>query len=298
VALPVPSPFEGEGHLIIMKLGVLTDSTCDLPQDIVKEHGIEVVPAVLVLEGKDYLDGEGISREEFYNRLPTMKTAPTTASPSTGDFVIRFQKLFDAGCDHILAIHAAVELTAIVGVARLAAHDFRERITILDSGSLSLGLGFQVLAAVKAAAQGLGLEGVLNSVRSTRERGKVIAALDTMEYLRRSGRVPATVAALGGLLSIKPIVELLDGEVKPLSAVRTTRQAGAFVYKALKELGPLEQLAILHTNAEHRARQLMDKIMGTVSQSIPRDILVVNVTTVIGTHVGPNGLGFAAVRVN
>jgi len=143
----------------------------------------------------------------------------------------------------------------------------------------------------------LSLDGILEAIRSTRQRTKVLAALDTMEYLRRSGRVPGAVATLGGLLRIKPIVELLNGEVKPIGAVRTTRQAGERIYNALRELGPLERLAILHTNAEHRARQLLDDLMETVSQSIPRDILMVNVTTVIGTHVGPNGLGFAAVRV-
>lgn len=279
-----------------MKLGIVTDSTSDLPQHLIDEHEIEVVPAVLVLNGQSYADGKGISREEYYTQLPDMKESPTTAAPSTGDFTERFQKLFDAGCDHILSIHAAVELTAIVSVARLAAHDFRERITVLDSGSLTLGLGFQVLAAVQAKMDDLSLEGILEAIRSTRQRTKVIAALDTMEYLRRSGRVPGAVATLGGLLSIKPIVELLNGEVKPLGAVRTTRQAGERIYGALRELGPLERLAILHTNAEHRARQLLDELMGTVSQSIPRDILMVNVTTVIGTHVGPNGLGFAAVR--
>ena len=279
-----------------MKFGIVTDSTSDLPQHIIDEHGIEVVPAVLVLDDKAYIDGEGISREEYYTRLPEIKRSPTTAAPSTGDFAERFQRLFDSGCDHILSIHAAMELTAIVSVARMAAHDFRERITVLDSGSLSLGLGFQVLAAIQARIEGLNLEGILDAIRSTRERTKVIAALDTMEYLRRSGRVPNTVAALGGLLRIKPIVELLDGEVKPLGAVRTTRQAGERIYNALQALGPLERLAILHTNAEHRARQLLDELMQTVSQSIPRDILMVNVTPVIGTHVGPNGLGFAAVK--
>jgi DegV family protein with EDD domain len=279
-----------------MKLGIVTDSTSDLPQHIIDEHGIEVVPAVLVLDGKSYADGKGISREEYYTRLPEMQVSPTTAAPSTGDFAERFQKLFDSDCDHILSIHAAVELTAIVSVARLAAHDFRERITVLDSGSLTLGLGFQVLAAVQARLDGLNLESILGVIRSTRERTKVMAALDTMEYLRRSGRVPGAVAALGGMLRIKPIVELLNGEVKPISAVRTTRQAGERIYNALQTLGPLERLAILHTNAEHRARQLLDELMQTVSQSIPRDILMVNVTTVIGTHVGPNGLGFAAVR--
>ncbi len=280
-----------------MKLGIVTDSTSDLPQHIIDEYGIEVVPAVLVLDGQSYADGKGLSREKYYTRLPGMKQPPTTAAPSTGDFAERFQKLFDAGCDHILSIHAAVELTAIVSVARLAAHDFRERITVLDSGSLTLGLGFQVLAAAQASMEDLSLDGILEAIRSTRQRTKVLAALDTMEYLRRSGRVPGAVATLGGLLHIKPIVELLNGEVKPIGAVRTTRQAGERIYNALRELGPLERLAILHTNAEHRARQLLDELMETVSQSIPRDILMVNVTTVIGTHVGPNGLGFAAVRV-
>ena len=280
-----------------MKLGIVTDSTSDLPQHIIDEHEIEVVPAVLVVDGRAYADGQGISREEYYTRLPDMKQPPTTASPSTGDFAERFQRLFDSGCDHILSIHAAVELTAIVSVARLAAHDFRERITVLDSGSLTLGLGFQVLAAVQARLDELSLEGILDAIRSTRERSRVMAALDTMEYLRRSGRVPRTVAALGGLLRIKPIVELLDGEVKPIGAVRTTRQAGGRIYDALREFGPLERLAILHTNAEQRARQLLDELMQSVSQSIPRDILMVNVTPVIGTHVGPNGLGFAAVKV-
>ncbi len=279
-----------------MKLGIVTDSTSDLPQHIIDEHGIEIVPAVLVVDGKSYADGKGISREEYYTRLPSMQQPPTTAAPSTGDFAERFQRLFNAGCDHILSIHAAVELTAIVSVARLAAHDFREQITVLDSGSLTLGLGFQVMAAIQARLQGLSLEGILAAIRSTRERTRVIAALDTMEYLRHSGRVPGAVAALGGLLKIKPIVELLNGEVKPLGAVRTTHQAGERIFDALRELGPLERLAILHTNAEHRARQLLEQLMQTVSQSIPRDILMVNVTTVIGTHVGPNGLGFAAVR--
>jgi DegV family protein with EDD domain len=279
-----------------LKLGIVTDSTSDLPQHIIDEHGIEVVPAVLVIDGNSYSDGKGISREEYYTRLPEMKESPTTAAPSTGDFAERFQKLFDSGCDHILSIHAAVELTAIVSVARMAAHEFRERITVLDSGSLTLGLGFQVLAAVQAKMDGVSLEGILDAIRLTRERTKVMAALDTMEYLRRSGRVPGAVAALGGLLRIKPIVELLNGEVKPLGAVRTTRQAGERIFNSLRELGPLSHLAILHTNAEDRARQLLDELMETVSRSIPRDILMVNVTTVIGTHVGPNGLGFAAVR--
>jgi len=120
--------------------------------------------------------------------------------------------------------------------------------------------------------------------------------LDSMENLRRSGRVPAAVGMLGSLLHIKPLIELTNGEVKAVGAVRTTKQANVRILNFLLEGGPLERLAILHTGAEPRAKEFLNELMLKASQSVPRDILMVNVTPVIGTHVGPNGLGFAAVR--
>jgi fatty acid-binding protein DegV len=261
-----------------MKLGLVTDSTSDLPADLAADRGIAVVPAVLVIDGRSYVDGRGISREAFYNRLPGMTTLPTTASPSIGEFVETYRRLLGEGCDHVLSVHAAGKLTTIADVAQMAAADLDGRITVLESGSLSLGL-----------------EAALAAVRSVRGRTRVVAALDTMEYLRRSGRVPATVAALGGLLSIKPVVELSEGDVEPLGAVRTTRQANKRMRDLLLGLGALERLAVLHTNAEGRARWLLDEVIRAGGSQVPREILMVNVTTVIGTHVGPYGLGFAAV---
>lgn len=277
-----------------MKLGIVTDSTSDLPAYLIEKHGIKVVPSVLVLEGQEYKDGIGITREEFYERLPSLRTSPTTAAPSIGDFLSPYQTLLDAGCDHILSIHASAKLTAILNNARQAAQELPGKITCVDSGSLSMGLGFQVLAAAEEAESGL--RSALEAVESTRRRLQVYAALDTMEYLKRSGRVPGLVANLGGLLSIKPMVELMGGEAKPIGAVRTNRQADERMLKFLLEMGEMERLAILHTNAEPRARDLLTELMNTVRMSVPRDILFVNVTAVIGTHLGPNGIGFAAVR--
>jgi DegV family protein with EDD domain len=277
-----------------MKLGIVTDSTADLPAYLIEQHEIKVIPSILVLEGKEYADGIGISREEFYNRLPALQTPPTTAAPSIGDFITPYHELFSAGCGHILSIHAASQLTSIVNVARQAAAEFGDKVTVIDSGSLSLGLGFQVLAAAEEAE--LGLRSALEAVESNRKRLQVCAALDTMEYLKRSGRVPGAVATLGGLLSIKPMVELLNGEVKPIGAVRTTSQADDRILKLLLERGELQRLAILHTNAEPRARKLLNEMMAHSRMSVPRDILFVNVTAVIGTHLGPNGLGYAAVK--
>jgi len=277
-----------------MKLGIVTDSTSDLPSNLVEEHALEVIPTILILDGKEYADGQGLSREEFYTRLPGMKKLPTTAAPSIGEFTDRYKKLFANGCDHILSIHAAVQLTTIVNTARQAASEFAERITVIDSGSLSLGLGFQVLAAAEAAEHGLQV--ALSAVASARKRIQVFAALDTMNNLRHSGRVPYAVAALGGMLSIKPVIELVDGVIKPISATRTTRQANERMANLMKASGAIERLAILHTGAEERAKEYLSRMMDEISQSMPRDILMLNVTPVIGTHVGPRGLGFAAVR--
>lgn len=277
-----------------MKIGIVTDSTCDLPVALVEQQGLEVIPSILVLDGKEYIDGQTITRDEFYRRLPALRTPPTTAAPAMGEYSSRYESLLSRGCEHVISIHAAGKLTSIVNTARLAARDFEGRVTCVDSGSLSLGVGFQVLAAAEAAE--MGLQAALAAIESAQRRLKVNAALDTMEYLRRSGRVPGAVAALGGLLSIKPLVDLTDGVVKAIAAVRTTHQANDRLLNFLLECGPLERLAVLHSGLESRAREFLDVLMQKASQSVPRDILLVNVTTVIGTHVGPHGLGFAAIK--
>jgi len=274
-----------------MKFGFVTDSTSDLTQPMIDRHGILVVPIVVVIDGKGYTDGSGMTREEFYTSLPEMKNPPTTAAPPPVEYAARYEQLFKAGCDHVLSFHPPLALTSIGLSAQTAADDFDGRVTVLDTGQLTLGIGFQVLAAAEAAAKGAGLDEILAAVKSTRTRLKLVAALDTMLYLKRSGRVHWAKAAIGGLLNLKPLVELIEGKVESLGAARTTHQAHLRVLEILQEQGKLERLVILHTNAEHRARQLLDDL----KPDLP-DVPLINVTTVIGTHVGPNGLGFVALR--
>ncbi|HEY5981993.1 MAG TPA: DegV family protein, partial [Anaerolineales bacterium] len=194
----------------------------------------------------------------------------------------------------VLSIHAAGALTAIGEAARQAARDFEARITVIDSQSLTLGLGFQVLAAAEAAANGL--QAALAAVESTRGRLHLFAVLDTLDYARRSGRIPAAMTIFGGMLHIKPMIELTRGEIKSVGALRTAGQANARMAAFFRSGGSFERLAILHTGAEPRAREFLQQVMRESSRSLPRDILMVNVTPVIGAHVGPNGLGFVAVR--
>src|SRR5215217_7136098 len=151
-----------------MKIGIVTDSTCDLPQYFIEQHELEVIPSILVLDGKEYADGIGLSREDFYHRLPSLKAQPTTAAPSIGEFSTRYEALLSRGCDHILSIHAAGALTSILNVAKQAANDFSNQVTCVDSTSLSLGLGFQVLAAAEAAE--MGLQAALAAIESVHQR--------------------------------------------------------------------------------------------------------------------------------
>jgi len=276
-----------------MKISFVTDSTADIPSDLALKHDIEVVPALVNIRGQSYADGVDISREEFYTLLPSLNPPPTTSAPSVGSFQERYEKQLKAGATRILSIHPPNELSGTFNAARLAAQEFGERVKVLDSGQLSLGIGFQILLAAEAAERGALLEEVTALVESVRKRVRVAALLSTLEYVRRSGRVSWARAVIGSLLHLQPLVELRYGVVHRLGQARTRAQGILRLTETLNSWGPLERLAVLHTNAEIAARQLLEEVRSKVS--IPP--LMVNVTTAIGTHVGPDGLGFATVPV-
>ena len=275
-----------------MKIAIATDSTADIPEEIVARLHIHVVPNLLIINGQSYQDGEGISRQDFYRQLPEMKELPTTATASSGTYQELYQRIFQQGAEQILSIHASGLLSGICNAARIAAQSFKGKVHIYDSGSVTLGLGFQVIAAAEALIDGAPLEAVQQLLSEIHSRVRVIAMLNTLEYVRRSGRVSWARARIGTLLQIKPFVELIEGKVLSKGEVRTRSKGIQRLYELLVAQGPLERLAILHTNAEEDANRFLDRF----SQSLPHPPLVVNVTTIIGTHVGPNGLGFAAVR--
>ncbi len=275
-----------------MNIAIVTDSTADIPEEILERLHIHVVPNLLIINGQSYQDGEGISRQDFYRQLPDMKELPTTATASAGTYQELYRGLFQQGAQQILSVHASGLLSGICNAARIAAQPFNGKVHIYDSGSVSLGLGFQVIAAAEALIKGARLETVQQLLSEIHSRVHVIAMLNTLEYVRRSGRVSWARARIGTLLQIKPFVELVEGKVLSKGEVRTRSKGIQRLYELLDAQGALERLAILHTNAEEDAKRFLARL----SRSLPHPPLVVNVTTIIGTHVGPNGLGFAAVR--
>jgi DegV family protein with EDD domain len=276
-----------------MNIGLVTDSTADLPEELVARYDIRVIPAIINIGNRSYEDGKGLSREEYYDLLPKLRHSPTTSSPSVGIFESTYRSLFSSGIKEIISLHPPTNLSGIFNAARLAAESFEGKIHVMDSGQLSMGLGYQVLAAAEAISCKVGINEVLNLVSNIKNKVRVHALLDSLTYLRRSGRVSWATAMVGGLLNLKPLIDLRFGVVKRIGQARTRSQGIMRLKEELLHNAPMERLAVLHTNAENDARTFLEDL----KMKFPVPPLIVNVTTVIGTHVGPNGLGWALVPV-
>lgn len=277
-----------------MTIRVVTDSNCDLPPDLVEQHGIAVVPLHINVGQESYLDGVEMSRQVFYEGLPSFKAHPTTSVPSPGEFYQVYRRLAEEGADQILSIHISVTLSAVVNSARLAAQELPTvPVTVYDSGNLTLGTGFQVLAAAGAASQGAAMEEILALLQDQNARTYTYAVLDTLEFLRRSGRLSRLQAQMGSLLQLKPIITMNAGETG-LERVRTRKKAEERLLQMVESLGPLEQLAVVHTHALQRVPVLQQMARPLFPGGVPS--LVAEVTSVIGSHIGPGAGGFVAVQ--
>jgi DegV family protein with EDD domain len=274
-----------------MAIAIVTDSTSDISPELSREYDIYVVPAILVVNGQSLLDGSDISRDDLYQQLPTMKVSPTTAAPSIGVFQRAYEALLINGASQVVSIHVSSTLSSMYNTALLAAKAVGKQVHVIDSRQVTLGLGFQVLAAAQAARAGQTLAEIQKAVDEIRNRIHLIAMLDTLEYAYRSGRISWARSNFVDFFHIKPFLSVVDGNVVRMGETRTRHRGIERLYKLLTELGGLEHLAVLHTNAEADALQVVEQFKSVVKNNP----LVINVTSLIGVHVGPNGLGFVAV---
>jgi DegV family protein with EDD domain len=240
-----------------------------------------------------YLDGVDISREQFYEKLPQFEVHPTTSVPAPGQFVQTYERLAAEGATQILSIHLSSSLSAVANSARLAADEVDSvPITIVDSGNLTLGTGLLALSAARAVGKGRTLDEVVALLDNQVPRTYCFAALDTLYFLRRSGRLTRFQASLGALLQVKPVLTMNNGAFD-MERVRTRKGALARVMELLEGLGPLEELAVVHTHAADEAGLLRDKAKHLFPDA--GSTLFAEVTPVIGAHIGPGAVGFVAV---
>lgn len=277
-----------------MSIRIVTDSNCDLPEEIIAKYSITVVPMYINIGSESYLDGVTMSRQEFYEGLPHFDAHPMTSVPGPGTFVETFERLADEGATSILCIHISSNLSAMANSARLAAEEWdRLPVTVFDSGNLTLGTGLQVVAAATAAAEGHSMDDIVALLEDQASRTYCFAVLDTVEYLRRSGRLTRFQSGLASVLQIKPILKMHDGEPE-MERVRTGNGAMKRLIELTERLGPLEELALVHTHAPERAESLGQQARILFPEG--RTPLSAEVTPVIGVHIGPGAVGFVAIQ--
>lgn len=275
-----------------MTVRIVTDSTCDLPGEIISQLGISVMPLYINIGDKGYLDGVEISRKDFYTNLANYPVHPTTAAPSPQKFREMYELLAKQGATEIMSIHISFSLSTTMDSARAGAQETKSvPVTVFDSRQLSLGMGFLVETAAKLAKEGRTVSEIIPVLAEQIMRTRVFAALDTLEFLKRSGRMNGVMAGLGSFLQLKPILSMYDG--KPgAERVRTREGATRRILRHLHNMGALERDAILHSNAPDRVAEIRARGAALLP---PCEVQAVDITPVLGAHIGPGIIGFAAV---
>ncbi|MGY1839171.1 MULTISPECIES: DegV family protein [unclassified Modestobacter] len=275
-----------------MSVAVVTDSTAYLPAEIVTELGIEVVPLYVVLAGRSGREGSDVTSAEVARALAVRGGHVTTSRPTPGDFVAAYRRLLAGGADRVVSVHLSGELSGTWDAARVAAGQVGEHlVTVLDSRSAAMGNGFAVLAAARVAAAGGSAEQVAQAARETAAATRTFFVVDTLEHLRRGGRIGSAAAWLGTALAVKPVLHVTDGRVVPLEKVRTSARAiSRLVQRAAEVAGDRPVAAAVHhlaapERAERLAEQLCARLPGL------RELHVSELGAAIGAHVGPGAVG-------
>jgi DegV family protein with EDD domain len=271
-----------------MGVRVVTDSACDLPDDLIERNGIGVVPLTIRFGNEELIDRKELSTDEFWRRLADSDVLPETSAPSAGAFEGAFRRLIEDGATGIICINLSSKLSATMQSAQVAAQEVQADcpVVVIDSLMVSMGLGSLCLTAAQRAADGDSLESIVANVTDRRNRSKLYGALDTLEFLKKGGRVGNARALLGTMLAIKPVLEVRDGVVEEAGKVRTRSKALRLLVDRVKE-GPFENLSVLHGNAPD-----VDELLDLLEPLAARDQIVVGqIGPVIGTHAGPRVIG-------
>jgi DegV family protein with EDD domain len=273
---------------------IVTDSTAYLPGGVVEQHGIEVVPLHVVVGGRDHVEGQDISAAQVAAALRDY-TIVTTSRPTPQVFAETYQRLADEGATAIVSIHLSSQMSGTFEAAQLAAAEAPVSVEVVDSETIGMAMGFAVVAAAESAAGGADVPAVLEVVRSRLGPSGVLFYVDTLEHLRRGGRIGAASALLGSALAIKPILAVRGGRIVPVEKVRTSSRAvariEAMVVEQVAKGGHVVDIAVHHLDAQDRAEQIAGQLRTMVPGS--PEVLVVELGAVVGAHVGPGTVAIA-----
>ncbi len=278
-----------------MAVRIVTDSTADIPQEQAQALGITVVPLTVIFGEEAYLDGVELDNAGFYAKLQRSKDLPHTSQPPPASFQAAYTRLINEGADAILSVHLSSRLSgtyqsACTGRDSLPDDVKKIPIEIVDSKSISIGMVLPIIRAVEEAKQGLSLAEIKTHMLDMLSRTRILAVLDTLEYVKRGGRIGGAAAFLGTMLNFKPIISLKDGEVVPVERPRTRSKAYTRIAQLLSEMGELESVTIAESDEE--VGQQLTEALKTAYQG---DIPAYKLGAVLGTHTGPGTAAIAAI---
>lgn len=275
-----------------MTVRVVSDSTCDVPPSILADLGITIVPLTVRFGDEEFLDGVEITSEQFFKRLQREQATPSTAAPSPGQFREAYERLIAEGATAIVSIHLSTKLSATFEAARQASEGLAVPVHLVDSGLFSLATGIGVIEAAKAAQAGRNAAQVQDVAEDTFRRSHVFVTLETLEYLRRGGRLSRGQEIVGTLLKVKPILAAQDGEVIAIGRIRTKQKAVEDILSRLAERRPWSTVYVVHATTPDDLAYVSDRYRG-FSPETP--VITGRMTPVIGVHAGPGGLGLGCV---
>jgi DegV family protein with EDD domain len=270
---------------------VVTDSSCDLPQELADELGIAIVPLSIRFGSEEFVDRRDLTSTEFWARCEASPTLPETAAPSPGAFEAAFREAAEAGHEGVVAVLLSGGLSATLQSAQLAAEAVKDVIPVrvVDSLQVSGALALMAISAAKLAAAGSAIDTVAEAAETDARRTRLYATFDTLDNLRKGGRIGRAQALVGTMLSMKPVIELVDGVVEPESRQRTRTKSLRHLADKVREAGKVDALLLLHADAPDWEDEL-----AMLSELVPREeIIVTKVGAVIGTHSGPRAMGVA-----
>lgn len=273
----------------------VTDATCDIPAEVVKKWHIAVVPTYVNFDDRSVADdGEHFDREDYYSRLSTLDPFPTTAAPSPGECQAKIEQAFGEA-DHVVIVTAPAKLSAIFQSMRLGAAELpQDQVTLIDSGTTTMSLGYQVEIGAEVAAETGDVEQVIRAIDRVRQHSSMAAMVNHLDNLRRSGRINLAAAGIGTLLQIKPIISVRDGNIDVVSRVRTTKRARQELVNMIREQPSLDRLTLLHVNNPEGLAWMREQL----ADILPDEVYEINATPTLGTHVGTDSLGFVTVNQN
>jgi DegV family protein with EDD domain len=272
------------------RVRIVTDSACDLPQHVADELGIEIVPLTIRIDGHEYVDRADLTPAEFWAKCAAAAELPSTAAPAPGQFEAVYRKLAEEGATSVVAINLSAALSATMQSAELGARGVADVIpvTVVDSQQCTLGLGSIVMDCARLAAGGASHQAIVDRATDLATRTKVWGALDTLENLKKGGRIGGAKAMLASVLSIKPIIEVREGKVEEGGKQRTRSKALAFLVDTLAKAGPVENLMVLNADCSD-----VDAFVDMLRPHHSGEIVVGDIGPVVGSHTGRGTIGIA-----